>query len=280
MRNHKWHLYLVLSTALVSGCVFESATNENTGNIENQNQVNSRDAGSSNGNVDSNASADKDAVPTFTDANEALKKGDEYLESNKTKSAIEALKQSTELDPDLADAHFKLGVAFSLSESVDESETSDDNGQSKAGKKNSEKSFENAIKAYKKLIRSDRKNHEAYYNMGRAHNKLYDDSAAAKALQKAVDLNPDDSLYRTELGAALIKMAKYSLAVKQLNKAIELDADNFRAEDLLAKAEAGKKRTNFKAKPKKTKKPAPKPKESKPVPPSPPPPAATVKPAN
>ena len=34
--------------------------------------------------------------------------------------AIDALKQATELDPDLAEAHFKLGVAYALEESADD----------------------------------------------------------------------------------------------------------------------------------------------------------------
>lgn len=237
------------------GCDNEAARNRNASIVANYNKA--INGNGQNANVNENVgltiALDEDEVTEFSDATVALKKGDEYLDAGSTKNAIEALKQSTELDPDLAEAHFKLGVAYALLESEEEAKAanvsvSDEDEKGKPKKKNSEKSFENAVKAYKKFVRENPKSHEGYYNLGRSYNKLYDDQEAEKALQKAVKLNGEDSLYRTELGAALIKLAKYPAAIRQLNKAIELDEDNFRAEDLLVKAKAGRKRTDFKRK--------------------------------
>ncbi len=242
-------LYFALFSLLFSGCQFESAKSRNASIVESQTQSSVPP-----GNINNNSAEQEDEeVPKFNDAVEALRKGDEYLDANKTKNAIDAFKQSAELDPDLAEAHFKLGVAYSLIEDELGLEPVSSTSDKKKKRKNSETSFENAVKAYKKLIRENPKDHTAYFNLGRAYNKLYDDEQTERALKKAVDLNPDDSLYRTEYGVVLIKLAKYSAAVSQLRKAIELDSDNIRAEDLLTKARAGQKRTNYKSKtPKRT----------------------------
>ena len=47
----------------------------------------------------------------IADANEALAEGNRLLDENQTDMAIEAYRQAVELNPDLAEAHFKLGIA-------------------------------------------------------------------------------------------------------------------------------------------------------------------------
>lgn len=190
-------------------------------------------------------------VPVFNDAQTALKRGVEYLDANYITQAINSLRQAVELDKDLAEAHFQLGVALSLKETAEEKTVDDEElaegdkvKTKKEEKPESEIAFENAVKAYKKVIAKNRKDHAANYNLGRSYSKLYDDENARKALEQAVKLNGEDALYRTELGAVLIKLAQYPSAIKQLNKAIELDEANYRAEDLLVKAKAGKKRVD------------------------------------
>jgi tetratricopeptide (TPR) repeat protein len=207
-----------------------------------------------------------EVVPTFTDAGEALAAGNKYLDENKTENAIEALKQATKLNPDLADAHFQLGIAYSLREKEDEilqrdtteaTPTPAPQRKAKKGTKevatiltNSDKSFENAAKAYEKIIKKNAKDDAAFFNLGRAYNKINLDKEAEKALRQAVKLKPEDSEYQTELGKILIKLASYDEAVTVLKKAVELDENNTQAIDSLEKAEAGKKRTNFGIKPK------------------------------
>ncbi|MEQ1762887.1 MAG: tetratricopeptide repeat protein, partial [Pyrinomonadaceae bacterium] len=110
---------------------------------------------------------------------------------------------------------------------------------------NSEKAFEKAVTAYKKQIDANGKDHVAYFNLGRAYNKLNEDEDAAKALKQAVELKPDDTEYQTELGSILVKLAQYREAISPLRKAIELDPENSRAIDLLEDAEAGRKRIDF-----------------------------------
>ncbi len=257
----KFYLILVLIAVWQIGCGTEAAKNENV--VENVNQAVNENVQNVNTNSNQNANAktaDDEEVPKFDDAEKALKKGEEYLENNKTDKAIDALKQAVELDNDLADAHFRLGIAYSLAESEDDKEVEAEpvvaeeeqpkkktKDKSKTKKRNSEIAFENAVKAYKKFIAKNPKDAKAYYNLGRAYNKLGSDNddEARKALEKAVKLDEENSLYRTELGSILIELAKYPEAIRELNKAIELDEDNLQAEDLLEEAKDGKKRTDF-----------------------------------
>ncbi len=253
----KFYIVIILIAIWQIGCGAEA--NSNTANANNTNLVvneNAQNANEQNSNVNSVAEDEDEEVPTFEDAQKALEKGSEYLDENKTEKAIQALKQATELDPDQPEAHFKLGVAYALEESEEDAKVKPTDTEAsptpkkkakKEEKRNSVKSFENAVKAYKKFIRKNPKDAEANFNLGRAYNKLGSDSDndARKALEQAVKLDDENSLYHTELAAVLIELAKYPEAIRQLKKAIDIDEDNIRAEDLLEKAKAGKKRTDF-----------------------------------
>lgn len=191
----------------------------------------------------------------YTDANQALTDGIKLLDAGDTERAIEVLSRAVELNPDLAEAYFRLGIAYSLIEFRDQNEARESlepTPEPSPGEKrptdrktNSEIAFEKAVAAYKKVIDANPEDHNAYYNMGRALNKLNEDEEAAKALRQAVKLNPDDTEYQTELGSILIKLAKYPEAVAALKKALELDSGNLEAEELLEKAEAGRRRIAF-----------------------------------
>ena len=209
-----------------------------------------------------NVKVEETPLPVFTDSETALSEGKKLLDANQTEKAVEALKQAVKLNPELAEAHFNLGVAYALLEKEkaqlpgEESTPEQETATAKKGKKEvivltkSEKAFDNAAKAYEKIIKKSPKDDAAYFNLGRAYNKLNKDKEAEKALRQAVKLNPDDSEYQTELGAILIKLSQYDDSVAVLKKAIQLDATNSHAEDLLDKAEAGQKRINFGIKPK------------------------------
>ena len=189
---------------------------------------------------------------SFTDPTAALAEGNRLLEDNQTEMSIEAFRQAVRLDPDLPEAHFKLGIAFALIESemrqqgVDISSNANSGGRKNVEQKtNSQKEFEKAVTAYKKWLAAHTKDDVAQFDLGRAYNKLNEDDDAEEAFRQAVKLKPDDTEYQTELGAILIKLAKYHEAIPPLKKALELDADNTRAENLLDDAEAGAKRIDF-----------------------------------
>ena len=186
---------------------------------------------------------------SIMDANVALAEGNRLLDENQTEMAIEAYKRAVELNPDLAEAHFKLGISYALLEMQMEQSgaVAETSSNSKEGRKktNSERAFEKAVEAYKKWIAANPSDDAAHYYLGRTYAKLTKDDEAEKAFEQAVKLKPDDTEYQTELGAILIKLAKYREAIAPLKKAIELDETNGRAIDLLEDAEAGRSRVDY-----------------------------------
>lgn len=202
--------------------------------------------------VNANVSIDESQFAGITDANAALAEGDRLLDENQTQSAISAFRRAIEINPDLAEAHFKLGIAYDLFEMQMEREgiavepvSSNTNSKDGRIKSNSEKSFERAVEAYKKWVAANPKDDVAYFNLGRTYAKLTQDEEAEESFEEAIKLKPDETEYQTELGAILIKLAKYREAIEPLKKAIELDPANVRAEAMLEDAEAGRKRVDY-----------------------------------
>ena len=198
--------------------------------------------------------ANVNTATPVSDAQAALNEGSHLLDIGETEKAIDALNRAAELDPDLAEAYFKLGIAYGLIEKRDQTaektgvpvEPTPSSETSKKDKKyNSEIAFEKAVTAYKKIIENNGEDHVAYFNLGRSYNKLNEDEEAERALRQAVKLNPEDTEYQTELGAIRIKLADYREAIGPLKKALELDPGNIRAQELLEDAEAGRKRIDF-----------------------------------
>ena len=206
---------------------------------------------SSSGDANANANVG-DGVASYGDADQALAEGTKFLDEGEIDKAIDALDQAVKVNPDLAEAWFKLGIAFGLAEKRDETIATEGvpSDETKKPKQNSEKAFEKAVTAYKKIIDANPEDDVAYYNLGRAYNKLNKDEDAARALKQAVKIKPDDGEYQTELGAILIKLAQYQEATAPLKRALELDPENIRAQELLEDAEAGRKRVNYSSTPK------------------------------
>ena len=205
-----------------------------------------------------------DASGGFATATDALAEGTKLLDTGETAQAIDVLLQAVKMDPDLAEAYFKLGIAYSLIEKGDQTvetepigSTTPDPKDKKAGekKKNSEKAFESAVEGYKKLIAKNKEDDTAYFYLGLSYNKLNEDEDAAKALKEAVRLKPDNAEYQIELGSILIKLAQYHEAVAVLKKALELDPESVDAQEKLEDAEAGRKRVDFAPPKKEDKKP-------------------------
>ncbi len=194
-----------------------------------------------------------DIPSEFTSAPDALAAGNRLFDAGETERAIDAYYQAVQMDPDLAEAWFKLGVGYALVESeIGHTDQSPVDGAPEAvskkapeKKKNSEKAFESAAAAYKRLLEKNPDDDVARFYLGLTYNKLNEDEDAAKSLREAVKLKPENSEYQTELGAIYIKLAKYYEAVTALKKAIELDPENIKAQELLEDAEAGKKRIEF-----------------------------------
>jgi len=260
----KVFLSAILFSILTVGCRTDNS-------LIDSNQANSEIVSNTETNQEIVAKPENTPLPVFTDANEALAVGDKLFDRSDNEKAIDAYQQAVKLNPDFAEAYFKLGMAYSQFEIeqrdagvlTEEEPTPAKKGKKEAAPKlsDADKAFENAVKAYKKILDKNPKDDVAQFNLGRAHNKLNQDTDAQKALAQAVKLKPDEGLYQTELGAILIKLAQYEEAVGALKKAVVIDAENLQAQDLLEKAQAGKKRIDFGIKPKLP--PTPQPEQAK-----------------
>lgn len=252
-------IVLTFTLALQIGC--------KTATVENSNQNNSNIAVNASpiANSNVNAVAQNTPLPEFADANTALAEGKKSLDAGETQKSIEALRQAVKLNPEMAEAYFNLGIAYALREKEEEiaqtvtEEPTPTPAKSKKSKSKkdefvpeseSDKAFDKAAQLYEKATKKNEKDDQAFYNLGRALNKINKDDEAEKALKQAVKLKPDDVEYQVELGAIQIKLAHYDQAVIALKKAISLDAENIYAQELLEKAEAGVKRINYGDKPK------------------------------
>ena len=246
MRSFFTILFLSFSAFFLSGCGSTAAENSN------------QELAVENINVNINtAPAVSEPVPTFDNADTALAEGNKYFDAGETEKAIDAYKQAVQLNPEFAEAYFRLGVAYSLLEREEEANrlpgeiTEEPTPKNPKGKKkeaektNAEKAFENAVKIYEKVIKKNPEDDVSFFYLGRSYGKLNEDDKAAKALRQAVKLNPENVEYQTELAESLINIAEYDEAIRALKKALELDENNLQAEELLEKAQAGQKRIEF-----------------------------------
>lgn len=239
-----------LSASLMS-CTTSSGNSVNSSNATaNQNLTVNSNAVTQNSNaLPANTQAAPEEVKNYTDANEALEAGKRFFDDNEFEKSIAALEQAVKLDPNLAEAHFLLGINYEAREKESIPGTTETTpGKNSKNKKvelrPSEKAFNEAIKLYEKQTKKNPKDAAAFFNLGRAYSQVFDDDKASKALKQAVKLQPEDSEYYYELGVVLNKLAQYDEALAALKKSMELDPDNGRTEREFERAEAGKKRVD------------------------------------
>jgi tetratricopeptide (TPR) repeat protein len=173
------------------------------------------------------AKAQQETEAPNGDARALFERGLDAYKHDRDEEAVEDFKQAVQLDPDFAEAHYRLGLAYNATKQTEEAN----------------KSFEQAVKVYEKLTKQDPKNSDAYYFLGLCFEKLgkYDD--AVRALKEAVKTSPDENDDKYfELASAQYKLAQYDESVRALNKALEINPDNFPAQELLEQAKSGAER--------------------------------------
>jgi tetratricopeptide (TPR) repeat protein len=183
---------------------------------------------SSQAEADAAVRAAKTVEGEHSEARVYVEKGREFYRNDEDAQAVEAFQQALKLDPELAEAHFRLGLTY------------DALGQ----EQEAEAAYKKAVEAYKKYlsINGNVDDAEAHYNLGQTYAGLHLYSEAVREYRQATRLKPDDAAIHYDLGLALMRLAQYDEASRAFAKSLELDPENYRAEDELAEAREGVKR--------------------------------------
>ena len=155
-----------------------------------------------------------------------LDKGKELYRNDQDADAVLAFQEAVRLDPDLAEAHFRLGLGYESIGKRDEAEAE----------------YKKAVAAYKKYFESNENDPEAHYALGQTYANLGQFSEAIRQYKEATKLKEDDPDMFYDLGMAYTKLAQYDAAAAAFSKSLEIDPDNYRAQDGLDEAKEGIKR--------------------------------------
>ena len=161
-----------------------------------------------------------------TQAKALLDKGKQLYRDDQDTDAVAAFEQAVKLDPNLAEAHFRLGLGYEALDKREEAESE----------------YKKAVEAYKKYFDSNPDDAEAHYNLGQTYANLGQYSEAIREYRQATKLKPDDPDIYFDLGTAHTKLAQYEPAAAAFSKSLEIDPEYYRAEDALAEAKEGIKR--------------------------------------
>jgi len=161
-----------------------------------------------------------------TRARGLLDKGKELYLKDQDAEAVLALMEAVRLDPDLAEAHFRLALGF---ESLGKSEEA-------------ESEYKKAVAAYKEYLDEHRDDSEAHYALGQTYAGLGQYSEAIREYREATKLKEDDPDIYYDLGVAYTKLAQYDAAAAAFEKSLDIDPDYYRAQDGLDEANEGIKR--------------------------------------
>ncbi len=155
-----------------------------------------------------------------------LDKGKELYRNDEDEKAVEAFQKALKLDPDLAEAYFRLGLAYEALNKAEEAEVA----------------YKKGVESYKQYLVDNPDDAEAHYNLGQTYAGLHLYSEAVREYKQATRLKDDDSDIYCDLGMALTRLAQYDEAAGAFSKSLEIDPNNYRAQDGLQEAQEGVKR--------------------------------------
>ncbi len=161
-----------------------------------------------------------------TRARELLEKGKQLYRDDQDEEAVKAFQEAVKLDPDLAEAHFRLGLGYEALGKREEAEAE----------------YKKAVETYKKYLADHEDDSEAHYDLGQTYAGLGQYSEAIREYRLATKLKENDPDIYYDLGVAHTKLAQYDAAAAAFSKSLEIDPENYRAQDGLDEAKAGIKR--------------------------------------
>ncbi len=159
-------------------------------------------------------------------AKELLEKGKQLYLEDQDEEAVKAFQEGLKLDPDLAEAHFRLGLGYEALGKREEAEAE----------------YKKAVATYKKYLGDHENDPEAHYDLGQTYAGLGQYSEAIREYRIATKLKEDDPDIYYDLGVAHTKLAQYDAAAVAFSKSLEIDPENYRAQDGLDEAKEGIKR--------------------------------------
>lgn len=152
-----------------------------------------------------------------------LEQGKGLYRDDKDEEAVAAFQEASKLDPDLAEARFRLGLGYEALGKREEAETE----------------FKKAVASYKKYLEEHDDDSEAHYDLGQTYAALGQYSDAIREYHEATKLKDNDADIYYDLGVAHTKLAQYDAAASAFLKSLEIDPDNYRAQDGLEEAKEG-----------------------------------------
>src|ERR1044071_252976 len=161
-----------------------------------------------------------------TRARSLLDKGKEQYLNDQDAEAVLSFMEAVRLDPDLAEAHFRLALGFQAMGKSEEAEAE----------------YKKAVAAYKKYLDENPDDAEAHYALGQTYAGLSQYSEAIRQYREATKLKEDDPDMYYDLGVAYTKLAQYDATAGAFSKSLEIDPDYYRAQDGLDEAKEGIKR--------------------------------------
>lgn len=164
--------------------------------------------------------------PDPTRARAELDKGKELYRNDQDAEAVLAFMEAVRLDPDLAEAHFRLALGY----------------ESLGKQEEAEAEYKKAVETYKKYFAENPNDPEARYALGQTYANLGQYSEAIRQYKEATKLKEDDPDMFYDLGVAYTKLAQYDAAAAAFSKSLEIDPDYYRAQDGLDEAKEGIKR--------------------------------------
>jgi len=125
-----------------------------------------------------------------------------YSEIGPVESAIKSFEKAIALNPNYAEAHYNLGVAFQRTRRLDE-----------------------AIEYYKEAINAKHAYPTAHNNLGLIALERGNIDSAIKSFEWAVAYNPEYAEAHNNLGAAFQELKQFDAAIKQYKKAVAINPE-------------------------------------------------------